>query len=82
MPTSSVPCSTSSAATSEDFLNSFLHTLDRSERTLLMLHYVEHLTVEEISHVLHLSAKEVSDRLGDIRRRTRTALSRFQPVAA
>lgn len=68
--------------TDAGFLNSFVHTLDRRERTLLMLYYVEQLTVDEISQILRFSRNDVEQTLRDIRHRTRNALQVYQPAAA
>lgn len=64
------------------FLESFVYTLDRTERTLLMLYYVEQLSVDEISQILRMRCDEVTHRLSSIRERTRAALAEFQPAAA
>lgn len=68
--------------TDAGFLNSLVHIFDRTERTLLMLHYVEQLNVDEISQVLEISCDEVTEHLSSIRERTRAALAQLHPAAA
>jgi len=69
-------------STETTFLSSFVQTLDRTERTMLMLHYVEGLSLEEISQILRMSHEDVAQRLREIRRQTRDALAAYQPTAA
>ncbi len=56
------------------FATQFAHTLDRTERYVLMLHYAEDLTIHEISQVLDLPSHRVEAILDDLRQRTRAAL--------
>ena len=56
------------------FTNSFIQSLNRAERHVLMLHYAEELTIDEISQVLDLPAPRVEAILESLRERTRAAL--------
>ncbi|MHC5024442.1 MAG: sigma factor-like helix-turn-helix DNA-binding protein [Planctomycetota bacterium] len=61
---------------SAGFALQFAHTLDRTERYVLMLHYAEELTIDEIGQVLDLPPYRVEAILDDLRARTRVALAK------
>ena len=56
------------------FAQQFAQTLNRTERFVLMLHYAEELTIDEISQVLDVPEHRVEAILESLRERTRAAL--------
>ena len=63
------------AGTDTRFFKSFVETLSRTERQMLMLFYAEELTITEIGLVLDLSESRVGSMLDTIRTQARAALS-------
>ena len=57
------------------FATSFVRTLTRTDRLVLMLYYAEQLNAAEIGHVLELSELAVREVLEELRDRARTALT-------
>jgi DNA-directed RNA polymerase specialized sigma24 family protein len=57
------------------FATSFVKTLTRTDRLVLMLFYAEQLNTAEIGQVLELSELTVEDRLDDLQDRARMALT-------
>ena len=57
-----------------DFISLFVRTLDQTDRYLLMLFYAEGLDTSEISLVLDQPEFRITDRLHEIRERTKAAL--------
>lgn len=64
--------------TDAHFIRQLVHTFDRTERLLLMLHYVEELTTTEIALVLDLGEAEVCETLERIRQQTRDAVAEYR----
>lgn len=67
-------------------LNRFVHSLERVDRLVLMLHYAESLTPKEIGLILELTEKQVCTKLTGLQRRARlflqaNLLSRIKAVA-
>ena len=62
------------------FVKELAATLDRTERHILMLRYVEELTPIEIAAVLELSEQAVIDTLAAMRRRTAQAIGAMRRV--
>ncbi len=57
-----------------DFISLFVRTLDQTDRYLLMLFYAEGLDTSEISLVLDQPEFRITDRLNEIKQRTKAAL--------
>jgi len=57
-------------------LTAFLHSLERTDRLVLMLHYAEALTAEEIGLVLDLPENLVDGRIEGLRRRAAAFLQK------
>jgi len=57
------------------FVQQLVATFTPTERTILALHYVEALTINEIGLVLDLPAHQVELLLTSLRERTRAALA-------
>lgn len=60
------------------FIRQLVHSFDRTERLVLMLHYVEALSTDEIALVLDLPVHHIGDLLEQIQQRTKTALAEFR----
>jgi DNA-directed RNA polymerase specialized sigma24 family protein len=68
------------------FLEQLVATFTRIERTIIALHYVEELTLQEIGLVLDVPTHDVELILSRLRQRTRDALAdregRRAPISA
>ena len=67
--------------TDASFVTEFVRTLDRTARLILMLHYAEGLTTDEIALVLELTEEEVAARLDEVRTQTRQAVGQHASTA-
>ncbi|TVQ52250.1 MAG: hypothetical protein EA377_10685 [Phycisphaerales bacterium] len=67
--------------TDASFVTEFVRTLDRNARLILMLHYAEGLTTNEIALVLELTEEEVVARLEEVRTQTREAVQQQASTA-
>ena len=68
-----------------DRLKRLLHALDKTQRMVLLLFYVDELTKLEISVVLEMSESRVEQIINSVRHRARTAIAniaRLEPVAS
>lgn len=57
-----------------DFISRFVRTLDQTDRYLLMMFYAEGLDTSEISLVLDQPEFRITNRLHEIKERTKAAL--------